>query len=110
VHTGRLPATFALTPTAPGRYALTGRVVLANAAAVLVAGEQAFAAERDVTVDLAGLEHADSGALAVLIEWLRGARSAGRGLHFERLPAQLLAIARLSSADALLLDAAPPAN
>lgn len=53
-------------------------------------------------IDLAGVGHADSAGLALLVEWLRNARTAGVELVFQAVPAQLLAIASASGVDRLL--------
>lgn len=95
---------FELETRAPGRYALTGRVQLENAAQVLEAGERAFAGVAEIVVDLGGVRQIDSGGLAVLLEWKRAARSDGRRLRLESLPDQLRAIARLSGAEDFLAE------
>lgn len=47
-------------------------------------------------VDCAGLESANSAALAVLLDWLRQRSGQGAHLRYESLPARLGEIARLS--------------
>jgi phospholipid transport system transporter-binding protein len=59
----------------------------------------------DVTLDLAGVEAADSAGLAVLIEWLRWAHLSRRRLTLSRLPAAITGLARLSELDSLLQSA-----
>ncbi len=54
-------------------------------------------------MDLSGVRRADSGALALLIDWLAWARTAKRVLKYSALPAALLALARLSDVEELLL-------
>jgi phospholipid transport system transporter-binding protein len=95
---------YALEAAGPGRFALSGQMLFSNAAALLKRGEDAFAGHAAVTLDLAGVTHIDSGGLAVLLEWLRGARRSGRKLRFESLPAQLLAMARICGTEALLRE------
>lgn len=63
-----------------------------------------FAAAREVTVDLAGVSEVDSAGLALLIEWVREARRAGGTVRFLNVPAQLLAIARVSGLERLLTE------
>jgi phospholipid transport system transporter-binding protein len=53
-------------------------------------------------VNLAEVTRADSGALALLVDWLAWAHAAGRELRFTALPAPLLALARLSGTEDLL--------
>jgi ABC-type transporter Mla MlaB component len=38
----------------------------------------------------------------VLLDWLAEARRAGKALHFERLPEDLLRLARISAVDGML--------
>ncbi|WP_440996870.1 STAS domain-containing protein [Arhodomonas sp. SL1] len=56
----------------------------------------------DAVVDLSAVERADSAGLALLLEWVRVARAAGRQVRFRGIPRQLLAIARVSGVDAIL--------
>ncbi len=58
--------------------------------------------EGDVTVDLSGVGRVDSAGVALLLEWVREARHRGRALVFRGVPAQLLAIARVSGVDNIL--------
>lgn len=46
-----------------------------------------------LAVDLSGVTHADSAGLALLMEWLRLARDAGRELEYRAITEQMLAIA-----------------
>ncbi len=87
-----------------GRYCLEGEVTLATVTGLRGAGLQAFAHARGpIEVDLSRVGRADSGALALLVDWLAWARSAHRVLKFSAPPAALLALARLSDVEDLLL-------
>lgn len=77
-----------------GRLAVSGRMTLDSARALLEAGA-ARMAEQDWVVDLAGVEAVDSSALAVLFGWMREAARAGRRLSVAHLPAQLASLADL---------------
>lgn len=65
----------------------------------------------ELTIDLSGVERADSAGLALLIEWTRRARENGQDIRFTHLPDQMLAIARVSGLDTMLpfyrADSAP---
>lgn len=91
-----------LEPSGEGRYALSGELDLASAAALLAAGSAAFAGQAEVDVDLSRVGRADSAGLAVLIEWTRLARNAGTRITFHALPARLSAMARIGGVDELL--------
>ena len=92
---------------APGQFTLSGEVGFASARQLLKAGEAAFVGQRKASVDLSGVTATDSAGLALLLCWLADARADGRELTFERLPAQLVAIAKISEVEALL-GADPP--
>jgi phospholipid transport system transporter-binding protein len=48
------------------------------------------------------VERSDSAGLALLVECLRQAHQSGKSLRFFNIPAQMLAIARVSSLDQVL--------
>lgn len=79
-----------------GRYLLHGDLGFPTVAALLRNGEREFAGRQRVEVDLSQLTDADSAGLALLIEWTRAARAAGRAIVFRGMPARLEAIARIS--------------
>ncbi|MCB1624053.1 MAG: STAS domain-containing protein [Pseudomonadales bacterium] len=91
--------------TADGKLTVVGELSFRTARSACRDGERALNASSVpiVTVDCVGVTRADSAGVAVLIEWLRYARRAGRELRFENLPAAVLAIARISEVDQLLL-------
>ena len=68
------------------------------------AGLRAFAhAPAAIEVDLSAVGRTDSGALALLVDWLAWAQSARRVLKLSSPPSALLALARLSDVEDLLL-------
>ncbi len=69
--------------------------LLADARPLLDAGS-------DVRIDLQGITRSDSAGLALLIEWMRTAQRLGKAIQFLNIPAQMLAIARVSSLDQVL--------
>ncbi len=80
---------------------LSGPVTLANAAALLEEGRR-HVDEGVQTVDLGEVSEMDSALLAVLLAWLREAKSRNVALQFARLPESLRTIARLYGVDELL--------
>lgn len=59
--------------------------------------------ERDtLDIDLSGVQRSDSAGLALLVECQRRAHRLGKALRFFNIPAQMLAIARVSSLDQVL--------
>jgi phospholipid transport system transporter-binding protein len=88
------------------RLVVSGAVTLAGVAALLEQG-RAQILDGARVVDLAGVTELDSSALAMLLAWLREARSRGRELAFTGFPEGLTAIARLYGVDGLLAVAQP---
>jgi phospholipid transport system transporter-binding protein len=95
-----------------GHFRLEGAVTMPTVTALRAEGLRAFAHGKGaIEVDLRGVGRADSGALALLVDWLAWARSAKRELKFLEPPATLLALARLSDVEELLLGThAKPTN
>ena len=86
----------------PGHWRVSGDLGLETAAGILAEGEKAFAATSRAEVDLSGVSDADSAGLAVLIEWVRGARLAGRAITVHGLPSRLAELARIGGVAELL--------
>jgi phospholipid transport system transporter-binding protein len=97
-------ASFELKSVSGGRFAATGSLTFASARRARALGRQCLAAavERELEIDCAGVAVADSAGLAVLLDWLAGARQLGRALRYAHLPAGLTALAQLSETDELL--------
>ena len=55
-----------------------------------------------LTFDLTGVTRVDSAGLALLLEWLREAQRRGKEIHFQNIPAQLAAIAKVSGLNGIL--------
>lgn len=53
-------------------------------------------------VDLAGVEHANSAGVALLVEWIVMARQANNEIRFLNMPEQMRAIARVSGLENVL--------
>ena len=93
-----------LETTAEGRVAVEGPLTFATARSardlarpILAAGGPA-----PLEIDCARITASDSAGLAVLLDWLRTARRAGRQLRYSHLPEGLVALARISEVEELL--------
>lgn len=65
--------------------------------------EQLFAVPAEILeLDLGGVNRADSAGLALLLEWMRIARSRNMEIRYHHLPEQLLAIAQAGELEDLL--------
>jgi phospholipid transport system transporter-binding protein len=87
------------------RMTLSGPVTLADVAGLLEEGKRHLA-EGVSTVDLSEVTDMDSALLALLLAWLRDAKTRQRDLTFANLPEALRTIARLYGVDSLLPVAA----
>ena len=92
-----------------GRASVTGSLSFATAGALLSPGATSIASGEAHSIDLAGVSGTDSAGLALLIEWLSLAQSAGQDLRYENIPNQLQQLATLSEVDELLSGSAPTA-
>lgn len=95
--------------SAAGRVVLDGALTVDTVAALAREAPRVLGAQRDgqVEVDLAGVTHADSAGLALLVGWLAEAKAAQVRLAFRAVPERLRAIARISEVEGLLTGAAP---
>jgi phospholipid transport system transporter-binding protein len=86
------------------RWQFRGVLTFDDAMAVVEAARSLPLPESGI-VDLAGLAHADSSALAVMLALRRRADDEGRGvLHFTSVPAVLDSLAKVYGVDQLLAD------
>ncbi|HEY4445843.1 MAG TPA: STAS domain-containing protein [Steroidobacteraceae bacterium] len=88
-----------------GRARVIGSLHFTTVSALLSAGVAAITGGRADVIDLAGVTASDSAGLALLIEWLSVAKSAGRTLRFDNVPSQLRQLARLSDVEELVVPA-----
>jgi phospholipid transport system transporter-binding protein len=97
------PAAFRLAPGTDGGLLAQGPLTFATARAARLLGLTALKDSPQVQqIDCAGVSACDSAGLAVLLDWLAAARLAGRSLKFTGLPADLMALGRISDLDPLL--------
>jgi len=93
-----------------GRFRVSGVLDASTAGEVLRQSEQRFADAERLEVDLGGVAESDSAGLALLIEWVRGARQRKQEIRFANVPAQINALAKISEVEDLLLLPAPAAH
>ncbi len=79
------------------RYCVTGQMLIADARALLETGRGLLLAEsgKEILLDLASVEDADSSALGVLFGLMRTANGRGVQLRLANPPAGLLSLAGL---------------
>lgn len=93
---------FSVEKTGDGRLLLSGELSMATVPELLKQNGLQAAVEGEIRVDLQAVQRADSASVALLIEWQRVARQQQKTIFFQNVPAQILAIARLSGVDELL--------
>ncbi|MGI9246360.1 MAG: STAS domain-containing protein [Steroidobacteraceae bacterium] len=95
---------FGIQQTAPGRLEASGAMSFDTAAQALQAGLALIPRGQECTIELSRVTEADSAGLAVLVEWLATARNRQSSIRYEGIPAQILAFARISDLDQLLIS------
>ncbi|VAW88795.1 hypothetical protein MNBD_GAMMA16-1069 [hydrothermal vent metagenome] len=86
----------------PGCYRLLGEISFATVGEFDRRMDPKLFAYSVISIDLAGVSRADSAGLALLLAWVKIARSQSAELSLENFPNQLLAIARVGGVDDLL--------
>jgi phospholipid transport system transporter-binding protein len=85
-----------------GIVAVKGDLDFASVTALLRESEQLFRQQPPSRIDLSGVGHSNSAGVALLVEWLRQARSHRWNIEFIEISPQMRAIARLADLDELL--------
>ena len=86
-----------------GRVEIAGDLTFDPVAALRERGAEVLGGNGDVTLDLNAVTRADSAGLALMVEWLRQAKRKAGSLRVVNMPEQMLAIARMSKLDRVLL-------
>ena len=85
-----------------GRYVVTGLLQFDTVTKARKLGAALLARESSWVLDLRGVTRADSAGLALLVDWVREARRRQIAVRFENIPAQLLALAKVSRLERIL--------
>ena len=91
----------ALAAEGGGRWRIDGELDFASTAALYRRTDELL--RSDATLDLGGVEHANSAGVALLLEWRRQAARRSVSLAFEDVPESVLRVARLSNVADLVL-------
>jgi phospholipid transport system transporter-binding protein len=91
-----------LTINAQDVLCVTGKLYMRDAVAACARGKELIDTLATVKVDLSGVEDADSGCLAMLIEWLRVAKTQQKDIVFNNLPQFMLDLGRVCGLDTVL--------
>jgi phospholipid transport system transporter-binding protein len=85
-----------------GRYLLLGELSFKTVPAISANFAKVVNNADKMVFDLQGVTRTDSAGLALLIEWMRSARHHQKQIVFKNMPAQMLAVAKVSELDEIL--------
>lgn len=91
-----------LSANGDGTWRIEGVLDFASAAKLFAHTRELLAADGTVTLDLSGVERANSAGVALLLEWRREAQRRGVALELAGLPEAVLRVARLSGVEDVL--------
>ncbi len=95
---------YALTEASPGVYRVEAPLTFASVPSLQPRGLTLIhEAAGALTFDLHAVPAVDSAGLALLIDWLAEAKAVSRPLKYDRLPETLVALARLSDVEQLIV-------
>ena len=84
------------------RLQIHGELSFASVPALWEQWKEVSSGQAQLDVDLSGVQRSDSAGLALLVSCVRQARQTGQVVRFLNIPAQMLAIARVSGLDEVL--------
>ncbi len=82
-----------------GQFVIDGDLTFATIDKETVKSLAFLTTAKEITIDLSRVPCTDSAGLALMIEWIRYARTKKTQLRFKKIPKQLLNLARLSGFD-----------
>lgn len=88
-----------LTEQSPGHFTVEGNLTFASIDKQTLQSFKFLKGMDSMCIDLAKVQTTDSAGLALMIEWIRLSRMGRVKLSFKNIPAQLLALAKLSGLD-----------
>lgn len=96
------PPGFEFQALGDGRFSIAGTMGFATVTRILERSKELFDDLPLIKVDLSGVTRGDSAGMALLLEWINWATAYQREIHYVGIPAQILAIARISEVEDLL--------
>lgn len=89
--------------SASGAFAVSGPMTFESVPELAREGAGVLVGGENVELDLGRVTRTDSAGLALLVEWIRLARSHGATVELRNVPEQMLAIAQTSNLENLLV-------
>ncbi len=77
------------------RFRVSGDMTFATTRKLLADSKELFKEAKQLNLNLADVDHADSAGLALLLEWIAEAKQMGGEISIEGMPESLLAIAKM---------------
>jgi len=90
------------TQTETGAYRIDGKLIYSTVSSVLDKGLLAFDQSANCQVDLAGVTHADSAGLSLIVEWVKYAKSNNITLDFVNVPEQMKALSKVNGLEFMI--------
>jgi len=84
---------------ADGEFKITGNLDFQTVPAIWQKSNAIFAGCSSIKIDLSGIDSSNSAGLALLVQWMRYARSRNISISFQHLPIQMQEIARVCGID-----------
>ena len=85
-----------------GKIEVLGTLGFGQVTDLLQASKVFFEGQEALVFDLSAVDKTDSAGLALLVEWMVMAERSGQVISFQRIPKQMLDIARVSGLDEIL--------
>lgn len=85
-----------------GRYRVSGELGFETVPAIWEQSSGLLDADGDPVIDLGAVTQVDSAGLALVIEWLRLARSRGKSIRLVAVPEGLKSLAKISEVEGFL--------
>lgn len=87
-------------------FKVSGAIVFASVPELLRQTKSLFPGKNKLHIDLSQNSHADSAAIALIVEWCKLARANNRDVQWIGLPAQLRSLAAVSGVEDLITESA----
>ncbi len=94
---------FTIEKTEQNIFLISGELSFSTVSKALSESSHLFHGESAMIVDLINVNHVDSAGIALLIEWLGMAKHKTKKLEYRHIPEQMLAIARISGLESVLV-------
>lgn len=85
-----------------GRYTLSGHSDYKNIGRLLLHGQQQFVDHKDITIDIAEADYANTPGLALLMEWSTWCLAMDINLLYENPPAKFMEVVTVNNVEQIL--------